>query len=244
MLFCDSNIFKNVVVDANDMLKELRNALKANSDKTYNYNMFFKEPIKAYGVRYPILRKIAKDLFPEESDNIELEKLCTELWKSGLHEEAVVAVYWAKRGNIADVELMKKWLDKYASNWAQVDDICLNVLCPLLEKNASLLPEIKSWTKSKNLWTRRASAVSFVYPCRRGLYLDDIFEVAEQLLPDKEDLIQKAYGWALREAGKMHQKEVFNFVIKHKDKMPRTALRYAIELMPKELKKKAMAKNK
>ncbi|HLF54707.1 MAG TPA: DNA alkylation repair protein [Candidatus Nanoarchaeia archaeon] len=221
------------------MLKELRASLKENADKTYNYNMFFKEPIKAYGVRYTVLRKIAKDFFPENVDVAVLE----ELWQSGWHEESVVAVMWAKQGNIAAVPLMKKWLDKYASNWAQVDDICLNVLCPLLEKNASLLPEIKSWAKSKNLWTRRASAVSFVYPCRRGLYVKDIFEVAEQLLPDKEDLIQKAYGWALREAGKTHQKEVFQFILKHKDRMGRTALRYAIELMPKSLKQRAMAKN-
>jgi len=223
------------------MIKVLRAELRANADKTYNYNMFFKEPIKAYGVRYPVLRKIAKDFFPENLDAGKLEKLCEELWQSGWHEESVVAVYWAKRGNIASVSLMKRWLDKYVSNWAQVDDICLNVLCPMLEKNALLLPEIKSWAKSKNLWTRRASAVSFVYPCRRGLYVKDIFEVAEQLLPDKEDLIQKAYGWALREAGKKHQKEVFNFVMKHKDVMPRTALRYAIELMPKKLKQRAMS---
>ena len=237
-------MFKNVVVNAKNMLKELRAELKANADKTYNYNMFFKEPIKAYGVRYPVLRNIAKSHFPENLDRYDLEELCEELWQSGWHEEAVVAVMWAKRGNIATVSLMKRWLDKYASNWAQVDDICLNVLCPLLEKNASLLPEIKSWAKSRNLWTRRASAVSFVYPCRRGLYLNDIFEVSEQLLSDKEDLIQKAYGWALREAGKNHQKEVFDFVIKHKNKMPRTALRYAIELMPKALKQRAMEKHK
>jgi 3-methyladenine DNA glycosylase AlkD len=243
IFFLDSNMFKNVVVIAVIMLKDLRAALKGNSDKTYNYNMFFKTPIKAYGVRYPVLRKIARDFFPENLDGGDLGKLCEELWQSGMHEESVVAVYWAKRGKIATVSLMKRWLDKYVSNWAQVDDICLNVLCPMLEKDVSLLPEIKSWAKSRNLWTRRAAAVSFVYPCRRGLYLKDIFEVAEVLLPDKEDLIQKAYGWALREAGKLHQKEVFSFVMKYKDKMGRTALRYAIELMPKSLKQKAMAKN-
>lgn len=213
--------------------------MKDKADKSYNYNMFFKEPIRAYGVRYPVLRKVARDFFPDVNQS-KLKELCEELWQSGLHEESVVAVMWAKRGNIASVELMKHWLDSYAGNWAQVDDICLNVLCPLLENNAKLLPEIKSWAKSKNLWTRRASAVSFVYPCRRGLYLNDIMEVSELLLPDKEDLIQKAYGWALREAGKHHQKEIFNFVIKHKKSMPRTALRYAIKLMPKELKVKAM----
>lgn len=224
------------------ILAEIRSALKSASDKTYNYNMFFKTPIKAYGIRYPILRKIAKDSFPKDASPSELAKLCEELWKSGMHEESVVAVMWAKQGKIATIKLMKHWLDSYASNWAQVDDICLNILCPMLEKDASLLPEIKSWVKSKNLWTRRASAVSFVYPCRKGLYLKDIFEVAEALLPDKEDLIQKAYGWALREAGKTHEKEVFQFILKHKTQIGRTALRYAIELMPKEMKKEAMSK--
>lgn len=235
-------MFKNVVVHKLCMLNKLRAELKDKADKSYNYNMFFKTPIRAYGVRYPVLRKIAKNFFPENVSSSELKRLCESLWQSGLHEESVVAVMWAKRGNIATVKLMKHWLDSYAGNWAQVDDICLNVLCPLLENNAKLLPEIKSWAKSKNLWTRRASAVSFVYPCRRGLYLNDIMEVSELLLPDKEDLIQKAYGWALREAGKHHQKEIFNFVIKHKKSMSRTALRYAIELMPKELKVKAMEK--
>ena len=73
--------------------------------------------------------------------------------------------------------------------------------------------------------------------------MKDIFDVAVKLLKDEDDLVQKGYGWALKEASKPHQKEVFNFVMKHRGKMPRTALRYAIELMPKSLKQKAMAKN-
>ena len=222
------------------MLSKLRSELRKNADRTYNFNQFFKTPIKAYGVRYPVIRKIAKKYFPENLNAADLKILCEALMNSGMHEESVVAVMWAKQGNIATVQLMKHWLDSYASNWAQADDICLNVLCQLLERNASLVPEVKSWAKSKNLWTRRASAVSFVYPCRRGLYLNDILEVATLLLNDKEDLIQKAYGWALREAGIMHQKAVFNFIIRHKDKMGRTALRYAIEQMPANLKKRAM----
>ncbi len=235
-------MFKNVVVNRESMLKSLRAELKRNADKTYNYNMFFKEPIRAYGVRYPVLRKIAKKYFPEILDNCDLEELCDELWKSGFHEEAVVAVYWANRGNIASIALMKEWLDRYVSNWSQVDDICLNVLGPILEKSPEKVSEIKSWHSAKSLWTRRASAVAFVVPGRHGKYLKDIFEVSEKLLLDKDDLVQKGYGWALKEASKPHQKEVFNFVMKHRKEMPRTALRYAIELMPKELKQRAMEK--
>jgi 3-methyladenine DNA glycosylase AlkD len=55
-------------------------------------------------------------------------------------------------------------------------------------------------------------------------------------------MVQKGYGWMLKEASKPHQKEVFDFVMMHKSVMPRTALRYAIEKMPPELKVRAMEK--
>ena len=63
------------------------------------------------------------------------------------------------------------------------------------------------------------------------------------LLTDEDDMVQKGYGWLLKEESRKHQKEVFNYVFKNRKVMPRTALRYAIELMPKELKTKAMQKN-
>ena len=69
-----------------------------------------------------------------------------------------------------------------------------------------------------------------------------IFEIADILLLDKDDLVQKGYGWMLKSASESHQQQVFNYVIKNKKNMPRTALRYAIEKMPKTLKKEAMAK--
>jgi 3-methyladenine DNA glycosylase AlkD len=89
---------------------------------------------------------------------------------------------------------------------------------------------------------RRASAVSLIIPARNGLFLNDIFEIADTLLYDKEDLVQKGYGWMLKAASQAYQKEVFDFVIERKATMPRTALRYAIEKMPQELRKKAMEK--
>ena len=70
----------------------------------------------------------------------------------------------------------------------------------------------------------------------------DIFDIANRLLTDKDDLVQKGYGWMLKEASTKHQMQVFNYIMKNKSKMPRPALRYAIELMPENLKRKAMAK--
>jgi 3-methyladenine DNA glycosylase AlkD len=55
-------------------------------------------------------------------------------------------------------------------------------------------------------------------------------------------MVQKGYGWMLKVASQAHEKKVFDYVMKNKKVMPRTALRYAIEKMPKSLKDKAMAK--
>ena len=68
------------------------------------------------------------------------------------------------------------------------------------------------------------------------------FEIADLLLLDGDDLVQKGYGWMLKAASQSHESEVFDYVIRNKHQMPRTALRYAIEKMPAEMKRKAMVK--
>jgi 3-methyladenine DNA glycosylase AlkD len=89
---------------------------------------------------------------------------------------------------------------------------------------------------------RRASAVSLIVPAKRGKFLADVLDIADLLLTDRDDLVQKGYGWLLKEASRLHRPEVFDFVVKRRDRMPRTALRYAIELMPPAMKKEAMQK--
>ena len=88
---------------------------------------------------------------------------------------------------------------------------------------------------------QRAAAVSLILPARRGEHLAEVFEIAEALLASPDDMVQKGYGWLLKEASRQHQQQVFEFVMARKATMPRTAFRYAIELMPKELKAEAMS---
>jgi 3-methyladenine DNA glycosylase AlkD len=92
------------------------------------------------------------------------------------------------------------------------------------------------------MWLRRASAVALIVPVTRGLLLKDVFQTAELLLTDGEDLVQKGYGWMLKVAGDHFFTDVHKFVMKHKDDMPRTALRYAIEKWPAPKRKQAMVK--
>jgi 3-methyladenine DNA glycosylase AlkD len=101
---------------------------------------------------------------------------------------------------------------------------------------------LKKWAVSKNRWMRRASAVTLIIPARHGLFLSDIFEIADILLNDSDDLVQKGYGWMLKAASQAHVNEVFRFVIERKSFMPRTALRYAIEKMSDMQKSEAKRK--
>ncbi|MDP9870279.1 MULTISPECIES: DNA alkylation repair protein [Streptosporangium] len=87
--------------------------------------------------------------------------------------------------------------------------------------------------RSKDMWERRTAIVSTLYFVRQG-EVDDTFKIAEILLDDDQDLIHKAFGGLLREAGKKDHQKLLDFLDKHAATMPRTALRYAIERLDKE----------
>jgi 3-methyladenine DNA glycosylase AlkD len=87
---------------------------------------------------------------------------------------------------------------------------------------------------------RRAACVSLIVPVKHGKFLSEALETADLVLTDPDDMVQKGCGWLLKEASRRHTPEVFEYVMRNREVMPRTALRYAIELMPGELRKEAM----
>ena len=91
---------------------------------------------------------------------------------------------------------------------------------------------MESWNRSPNLWLRRASAVSFVKPAGKGRYLDHAYRIATALQPDSHDLIHKACGWLLREAGKSDAARLEGYLLAHGSAISRTTVRYAIKRFP------------
>ncbi|MBU1356949.1 MAG: DNA alkylation repair protein [Candidatus Edwardsbacteria bacterium] len=231
-------------------LKSIRRDLAISSDEKYRcaIQVFFKEGIKLYGVRTPLVRKISQKYYAAIKDRPknDIFKLCDQLLESGLSEERTIAFDWAyrlrKRYQPGDFARFEKWLKKYAPDWGGVDDLCTHALGYFLFNHPEFINNVRAWTKSPKWWMRRASAVALIYGLRRGVFLKDAFKTADILLLDKEDLVQKGYGWMLKVAGDRHQKEIFDYVIKNKKKMPRTALRYAIEKFPEALRQKALSK--
>jgi 3-methyladenine DNA glycosylase AlkD len=226
---------------------DLINSADPATQKTFQ--RFFKEEVRYYGVKVPAVGKIAKKYWKEIKvrDKKEIFSLCEELYKSGYCEEAFVVSSWAHlladRYEKEDFQVFRHWIDAYISNWADCDSFCNHTMGDFIEKFPEYIDELKRWTKSDNRWMRRAAAVSLIVPAKHGKFLKEAIEIADLLLTDDDDLVRKGYGWLLKEASRNHPKEVFDFVMQNKKKMPRTALRYAIELLPKERKTEAMKKD-
>lgn len=136
-----------------------------------------------------------------------------------------------KRDEIFDLYLKNVRAGR-VNNWDIVDSSAQYIIGQHIEfTNRKLLFEL---AKSDNLWQRRVSIISAWWYVRSG-DPSTTLELAEVLLHDKHDLIQKAVGWQLREVGKYCGHDVLmQFLDKHAATMPRTALRYAIEHLTPE----------
>lgn len=127
----------------------------------------------------------------------------------------------------------KRWLaGNFAANWATTDAICGALIGPLLAGHPRLIPQMRAWATHRNMWVRRASAVALIPAFRLGMGLDEAYDVAKTLHSDKEDLIQKAVGWMLREAGKQDPGRLERYLRAEGPTIPRTTVRYAIERFP------------
>ena len=234
----------------NDVLMVLRIELERESDEQVRNSgrRFFKEEVKLYGVKTAVVTKIADRYFREmkDLDKEYILNLCEDLFSTGYMEDSFIAARWSyklqSRAVPEDFALYERWVDSYITNWASCDTFCNHTIGTFLEKYPDYLDHLRTWTRSDKRFVRRAAAVSLIVPARRGKFLDDALTIADLLLTDRDDLVQKGYGWLLKEESRVHQLEILEFVLARKDRMPRTALRYAIELMPPELKKLAMAK--
>ena len=125
---------------------------------------------------------------------------------------------------------------RYINNWDLVDLSCYNLLGAwLLDKDRALLYELAKG--GKTIWEQRIGIVSTMTFIRHG-QLDDTFALADILLHHPHDLIHKAVGWLLREAGKRDNGALVSFLDSRYKTMPRTMLRYAIEKFPEPERKR------
>lgn len=216
--------------------------------------MFFKddEEVQFYGLSAPEVRQIEREFFSMVKDTWTLEDalaLCEALLPKpqleAKHISLEVLARFKRQFTPALLETIKGWLvNNHCGNWATTDTLCSLALAPLVQNHPELIAELKRWTREKNLWVRRASVVPLVSLARRGKHLDEAYEIAEALFEYPEDLIHKATGWLLRDAGKTDPARLEAFLLLHGPQIPRTALRYAIEKFTPEKRKLLLQQTK
>jgi 3-methyladenine DNA glycosylase AlkD len=202
-----------------------------------------------YNVGTPAVRALARSIHAAHKRDWSIDEawLFTEALISDRHLEVKavgIEVMARYRRDFAPrlLPMWRRWLaDGHAANWATTDGICGALIGPLLVAHPGLAQRMSVWAHDPNMWVRRASAVSLVPSARKGLALDLAYAVAEALHPDKEDLIQKAVGWLLREAGRTDPARLERYLREHGPDIPRTTLRYAIERMPSAKRRQLLA---
>jgi len=233
------------------VITEIRRELKKYDKPEFKIDaqQFHKEKVKRrYVLKVGICRKVSAQFFRKVNvHNKEgILSLCEILCTSGRDCEKLIGFDWTyrirDRFEKKDYERFKKWLGDYVENWGACDHFSCSILGEFLLLYPEFIRESEKWAKGKKRWFKRAAAVSLIPSLNEGLKLSEAFRIADIMLLDDDDMVQKGYGWLLKVAADKYRKEVFEFVMQRKDRMPRTALRYAIEKMPSELKRKAMVK--
>ena len=234
-------------------MSELANILMAHKDEAQarHLSRFFKTGPGQYGegdlflgIKVPTTREIVKRRW--KSTNFDELEVCVA---SPYHEIRLAAlliliqIFSHAKG---DTDTQKRCVDFYLNhtahinNWDLVDLSCYEIIGAwLLDKDRTLLYQLAE--KGKTIWEQRIGIVSTMKFIRNG-ETDDTFRIADILLHHPHDLIQKATGWLLREAGKKDIGKLKEYLSTRYQTMPRTTLRYAIEKFPEEERKAYLKK--
>ena len=198
---------------------------------------------KFLGIKVPVLRALVRDL---KDAGLEV---ALPLLKSSWHEARAVALMLLVRlFQRGDEKTQKQVFDlylkstKFINNWDLVDMSAEHIVGGWLANKPALRKQVLTrLAKSKSMWERRIAILATFHYIKKGDFAETL-RLAQLLLKDEEDLIQKAVGWMLREVGKrVSEKEEENFLKRYYHEMPRTMLRYAIERFAEPKRKRYLA---
>jgi 3-methyladenine DNA glycosylase AlkD len=225
----------------------IQNSLRqyASPERKVNVERFFKTGKGQYGegdefigVSNPDIRKVAREYKDISLDEIEL------LLHSPIHEDRLCAlIILVNQNKKANPEAQKQIVNlyivnlHYINNWDLVDLSAHYILGKAIYAGIKEKSILDTLVHSPVLWERRVAIITTFYFIHKG-NIDETLRLSKVLLSDKEDLMHKAVGWALREAWKKDAPRVEAFLQENYLHIPRTTLRYAIERMEESKRKK------
>lgn len=230
-----------------DILNDLK--LLSNKEKREFLPRFFKTGKGEYGegdifwgITVPNIRLVAKRYFKE----ISLEQI-EYLLNNEVHEVRLTAyiilTYKFEKGDMNTKREIYNFYIKNlegCNNWDIVDLSCYKILGEYLYISKESVDVLYDFAKSKDMWKQRISIVS-TFPFIKENEFKHTLEISKILLKSKEDLIQKAIGWMLREVGKRDIDVLREFLNENIKGMSRTTLRYSIERMEEVERKRYLS---
>ena len=196
------------------------------------------------GISVPRIRALARNFISANPEDLQ------PLLKSRWHEERVccLVIWVAQSRKCQSLDERRNIYDLYfthlahINNWDLVDISAPQLVGGYLLETRNPSP-LGLLLKSRSLWERRIAIVS-TWAWIKSADISLTLRFAQDLIQDREDLIHKATGWMLREAGKVNEAGVLSFIETHGARMPRTMLRYAIERLDEKRRKAILLKTK
>ncbi len=206
---------KKVYEEIYDEIIKHENKKTTETNKKYYKNKGW----RSFGIKAPVLGKLLK-AYKAEIDMLsckEAMRLAKILYKNEMEETTLAGNFVLKIKSDCINKTKFNFLDNainHFTSWSQTDDFCLGVLQPLLLKSPDkCLKIIKKWNNTTNMWKRRASVVVFTRKIgESGKFTKEALELCENLIWDKENLVQKGVGWCLKDAIVGNRKKVYEYI--------------------------------
>lgn len=231
-----------------EVSSQIRRALKdgGSAEHAAGVQRFFKEEIKSHGWYTGDLRRAARGFRKEirkEHGLDYLVKVADHLFSGSVLEEKIAAVFLLEKldpefGD-SEFKLFEKWLDRISS-WADHDGLVHYLIAPMVVAKPGRVKNVFRWAKSPRRWHRRAACVALIQGTRVKMFFPEIKKLADSLLADEDDMVQKGLGWLLRETAKYDAKRTVPYLMKIRERAPRLVLRTACETLPAAVRKRVL----
>ncbi|MBA7540319.1 hypothetical protein ES705_32615 [subsurface metagenome] len=233
--------------DLENKFNEIRSFFseRANPEIVKKYSKYFREGYDAWGIDQKTFEDQRDKWLNAWRDQLSIDdflQLGDLLIATGKYEEGSCAILFVEahkeKLQARHIDHLGSWLEKYILNWAHTDILCGRVLSVFLQNRIIDQQYFIAWTTSASKWQRRAVPVTFIEILDQEYSLDDMFEIIDPIMTDKEDMVQKGLGWFLREAWKRQPDPIEDFLMKWKNTCGRIIVQYATEKMDKEYRKR------
>lgn len=222
---------------------ELRQRFVAGADaKNAAYQRaYHKSPLRFHGLSTPAWREAFRAVFPARP-RLEVDvarALAAQFWASDWMEDRTTAIALLSRVaadlDVGDLVTLRA-MTHACHGWALLDGLATGVLGPLaMARGDAVYRRVRTWSKDRDLWTRRASVLVHVIPARRGeLRAAWAWPTFEELLPETDFFLRKAVGWTLREASRRYPREVRDFLVRVGDRASGLTRREGSRNLPPE----------